>query len=115
VSEYGGKGFATDAGEGKLGEVGGEGDGGKEGKEGGVLWFRQTIRNSCGLMALLHAAGNGSAREFVGEFSPPFFLPLPCPSPSFQLRVERVVDYRFVFETRELTVTQTQTQLSENY
>ena len=36
-----------------------------EGEE--VTWFRQTIGNSCGLMALLHAAGNGSAREFVGE------------------------------------------------
>ncbi|OBT70735.1 hypothetical protein VF21_10269 [Pseudogymnoascus sp. 05NY08] len=57
LEEYGGRGFASDAGGGKLGEVGGEG--------GGVLWFRQTIRNSCGLMALLHAAGNGSAREFV--------------------------------------------------
>ncbi|KFY59245.1 hypothetical protein V497_04398 [Pseudogymnoascus sp. VKM F-4516 (FW-969)] len=34
-----------------------------EGEE--VLWFRQTIGNSCGLMALLHAASNGSAREFV--------------------------------------------------
>ena len=31
-----------------------------------VLWFRQTIGNSCGLMAVLHAAVNGSAREFVG-------------------------------------------------
>ncbi|OBU00220.2 ubiquitinyl hydrolase 1 [Pseudogymnoascus verrucosus] len=58
LSEYTGKGFAIDAGEGKLGEEEG-------GNEGGVLWFRQTIRNSCGLMALLHAAGNGSAREFV--------------------------------------------------
>ncbi|KFZ13672.1 hypothetical protein V501_03595 [Pseudogymnoascus sp. VKM F-4519 (FW-2642)] len=42
-----------------LGEYTGSG----EGEE--VMWFRQTIRNSCGLMALLHAAGNGSAREFV--------------------------------------------------
>ncbi|KFZ14045.1 hypothetical protein V502_06292 [Pseudogymnoascus sp. VKM F-4520 (FW-2644)] len=38
-----------------------EGKGDKE----EVTWFRQTIGNSCGLMALLHAAGNGSAREFV--------------------------------------------------
>ncbi|ELR04269.1 hypothetical protein GMDG_06669 [Pseudogymnoascus destructans 20631-21] len=42
-----------------LEEYGGRG----EGEE--VMWFRQTIRNSCGLMALLHAAVNGSAREFV--------------------------------------------------
>lgn len=30
-----------------------------------VLWFRQTIRNACGLMGLLHAAANGPARGFV--------------------------------------------------
>lgn len=32
-----------------------------------VLWFRQTIRNACGLMGLLHAVGNGPARGFVGS------------------------------------------------
>ncbi|KAF4917495.1 Ubiquitin carboxyl-terminal hydrolase isozyme L3 [Colletotrichum viniferum] len=30
-----------------------------------VLWFRQTIRNACGLMGLLHAVGNGPAREYI--------------------------------------------------
>ncbi|KAK3987874.1 putative ubiquitin carboxyl-terminal hydrolase isozyme L3 [Cladorrhinum sp. PSN332] len=30
-----------------------------------VLWFPQTIRNSCGLMGLLHAALNGPAQDFV--------------------------------------------------
>ncbi|KAH0439920.1 ubiquitin carboxyl-terminal hydrolase, family 1 [Colletotrichum camelliae] len=30
-----------------------------------VLWFRQTIRNACGLMGLLHAASNGPAREYI--------------------------------------------------
>ncbi|OBT60752.1 hypothetical protein VE03_10881 [Pseudogymnoascus sp. 23342-1-I1] len=50
VQEYSDAGFA--------------GDGGKE-DERGVLWFRQTIRNSCGLMGLLHAASNGTARDFV--------------------------------------------------
>ncbi|KAK7755562.1 ubiquitinyl hydrolase 1 [Diatrype stigma] len=30
-----------------------------------VLWFRQTIRNACGMMGLLHAVGNGPARGFV--------------------------------------------------
>ncbi|KAL1840709.1 hypothetical protein VTJ49DRAFT_204 [Mycothermus thermophilus] len=34
-----------------------------------VLWFPQTIRNACGLMGLLHAAGNGEARGFVEEGS----------------------------------------------
>lgn len=28
-----------------------------------VLWFKQTIRNSCGLIGLLHAACNGEARN----------------------------------------------------
>ncbi|KAF3767892.1 cysteine proteinase [Cryphonectria parasitica EP155] len=30
-----------------------------------VVWFRQTIRNACGLMGLLHATANGSARAKV--------------------------------------------------
>lgn len=32
-----------------------------------VLWFRQTIRNACGLMGLLHAVANGPARGFIGK------------------------------------------------
>ncbi|KAK2730341.1 ubiquitin carboxyl-terminal hydrolase, family 1 [Colletotrichum kahawae] len=32
-----------------------------------VLWFRQTIRNACGLMGLLHAASNGPAREYIQQ------------------------------------------------
>lgn len=31
-----------------------------------VVWFRQTIRNACGLMGLLHASVNGPARGFIG-------------------------------------------------
>lgn len=30
-----------------------------------VLWWKQTIRNACGLMGLLHAVTNGPAREFI--------------------------------------------------
>ncbi|KAI0132074.1 ubiquitin carboxyl-terminal hydrolase [Xylariales sp. AK1849] len=30
-----------------------------------VIWFKQTIRNACGLMGLLHAVSNGPAKEFV--------------------------------------------------
>ena len=30
-----------------------------------VLWFKQTIGNACGLMGLLHGAGNGHTRDFV--------------------------------------------------
>jgi len=30
-----------------------------------VLWFKQTIGNACGLIALLHSVSNGSARDFV--------------------------------------------------
>lgn len=32
-----------------------------------VLWFKQTIRNACGMMGLLHAVSNGPARDFVGK------------------------------------------------
>ncbi|KAL7947258.1 cysteine proteinase [Trichoderma barbatum] len=34
-----------------------------------VLWWRQTIRNACGLMGLLHAVTNGPAKEFITEGS----------------------------------------------
>ena len=34
-----------------------------------VMWFRQTIRNACGLVGLLHAVANGPARTFVAEGS----------------------------------------------
>lgn len=33
-----------------------------------VLWWRQTIRNACGMMGLLHAVANGPAREFISMF-----------------------------------------------
>ncbi|KAK4155790.1 ubiquitin carboxyl-terminal hydrolase isozyme L3 [Chaetomidium leptoderma] len=32
-----------------------------------VVWYKQTIRNACGLIGLLHATSNGDARGFVGE------------------------------------------------
>lgn len=38
-----------------------------------VVWFRQTIRNACGLMGLLHATANGPAREFIRECWPACF------------------------------------------
>ena len=41
-----------------------------------VLWFRQTIRNACGLMGLLHAVSNGPARGFIREFYSAFSLSL---------------------------------------
>lgn len=30
-----------------------------------VIWFRQTIRNACGMIGLLHSACNGGARELI--------------------------------------------------
>ncbi|KAL8864047.1 MAG: hypothetical protein Q9174_007481 [Haloplaca sp. 1 TL-2023] len=30
-----------------------------------VVWFRQTIRNACGMIGLLHSACNGGGREFI--------------------------------------------------
>lgn len=48
-----------------------------KGDEEGVVWFKQTIRNACGLMGLLHAVANGPARSFIGTFYP---LSLSLPS-----------------------------------
>jgi len=31
-----------------------------------VVWYKQTIRNACGLIGILHAVCNGSARDFIG-------------------------------------------------
>lgn len=34
-----------------------------------VLWFKQTVRNACGLMGLLHCVANGEARTHIQEGS----------------------------------------------
>ncbi|PBP24312.1 pyridoxamine 5'-phosphate oxidase [Diplocarpon rosae] len=38
-----------------------------EGKGAGepVIWYKQTIRNACGLIGILHAVSNGSSRAFI--------------------------------------------------
>jgi ubiquitin carboxyl-terminal hydrolase L3 len=33
-----------------------------------VIWYKQTIRNACGLIGILHAVSNGSSRDFIGKF-----------------------------------------------
>jgi len=33
-----------------------------------VVWVKQTIRNACGLMGVLHGVLNGEGRGFIGEF-----------------------------------------------
>jgi ubiquitin carboxyl-terminal hydrolase L3 len=35
-----------------------------------VIWIKQTIRNACGMMGLLHATMNGPARDLIGGTSP---------------------------------------------
>ncbi|KAF4984291.1 hypothetical protein FZEAL_503 [Fusarium zealandicum] len=30
-----------------------------------IMWFKQTIGNACGLIALLHSVSNGSAKDFI--------------------------------------------------
>lgn len=37
-----------------------------KGEKEPVVWWKQTIRNACGLMGLLHAVCNGPARNFIG-------------------------------------------------
>lgn len=31
-----------------------------------VIWYKQTIRNACGLIGVLHAISNGSSRSLIG-------------------------------------------------
>ncbi|KAL6851227.1 ubiquitinyl hydrolase 1 [Amphichorda felina] len=40
-----------------------------KGEKEPVVWWKQTIRNACGLMGLLHAVCNGPARNFIEEGS----------------------------------------------
>ena len=40
---------------------------GSAGPDEEIMWFKQTIRNACGLIGLLHGVSNGEARGFVGE------------------------------------------------
>jgi ubiquitin carboxyl-terminal hydrolase L3 len=47
----------------------------KKGDDEDPVWFKQTIRNACGMMGLLHAVANGSARSMI-RLCPPFLSPL---------------------------------------
>jgi ubiquitin carboxyl-terminal hydrolase L3 len=38
----------------------------KKGEEEDPMWFKQTIRNACGMMGVLHAVANG-ARELISK------------------------------------------------
>ena len=50
-----------------------EKESGKEYNGGGpdepVIWYRQTIRNACGLIALLHGLSNNGARDYMKQDS----------------------------------------------
>lgn len=39
-----------------------------KGDDEAVVWFKQTIRNACGMMGLLHAVSNGPARKSIGMY-----------------------------------------------
>ncbi|KAI0189768.1 ubiquitin carboxyl-terminal hydrolase, family 1 [Xylaria flabelliformis] len=41
-----------------------------KGEDEPVIWWKQTIRNACGLMGLLHAVANGPARGFIEQDTP---------------------------------------------
>ena len=34
-----------------------------------VIWYKQTIRNACGLIGILHAVSNGAARSLIGMYT----------------------------------------------
>ncbi|KAI1482015.1 ubiquitin carboxyl-terminal hydrolase [Daldinia eschscholtzii] len=62
------------------------------GEQEPVLWFKQTIRNACGLMGLLHAVSNGPARGFVEPNTPLDRLiqsSIPLPPPDRSALLER--------------------------
>ena len=49
-----------------------------KGEQEPVIWWKQTIRNACGMMGLLHATCNGPARDFIGMLHQSF---VPTASP----------------------------------
>lgn len=49
----------------------------KAGNEEDIVWFKQTIRNACGLYAILHSVANGVPPEFLRMSC--FFLFSYCP------------------------------------
>ena len=38
-----------------------------KGAEEPVIWYKQTIRNACGLIGVLHAVSNGTAKDFISD------------------------------------------------
>ncbi|TAQ86787.1 hypothetical protein B7494_g4876 [Chlorociboria aeruginascens] len=44
------------------------------GEQEPVIWYKQTIRNACGLIGILHAVSNGNARDFIESGSDLFKL-----------------------------------------
>ncbi len=45
-----------------------------KGAEEPVIWYKQTIRNACGLIGILHAVSNGASKEFISMTSIPVEL-----------------------------------------
>lgn len=43
------------------------GDHDKCGEQEDPVWFKQTIRNACGMIGVLHAVSNGEAKEHIGK------------------------------------------------
>jgi len=39
------------------------------GDEENVIWFKQTIKNACGMFGVLHGVCNGGARDYIGSYS----------------------------------------------
>jgi ubiquitin carboxyl-terminal hydrolase L3 len=56
----------------------------------GVVWYKQTINNACGLYAILHALSNGEAREVLSKL---YFV--------FYFRVLDLMQIRDEFSHRE--------------
>ncbi|KAI5868275.1 ubiquitin carboxyl-terminal hydrolase [Durotheca rogersii] len=54
----------------RLAEDAGVPDYSGKGPDEPVFWFKQTIRNACGLMGLLHAVSNGPAKNFIEPDTP---------------------------------------------
>jgi len=52
----------------RIAEDAGKEEYSKQGDGEDPVWFKQTIKNACGMIGVLHAVCNGAARDMIGTY-----------------------------------------------
>lgn len=56
------------------------------------VWFKQTIRNACGMIGVLHAISNGAARDMIGMLFFILLFGIPRLAPNAVVRNRRKIN-----------------------